>query len=457
MIAAPLDVVCQQLLAMACAGECAVDAAFALLRKAAPLAELTRADFDACLNFLAGDLGAPAGAYQPEPAAAPRWSSARIWKHNGYFGVRSRRVIRWFWTNVGTISSEESVQVFDGGVVIGTLESDYADRLIAGDRFVLDGRSLEFLRREGQIVHARRGGREPGLPIWHSDRQSLSTELAYEVAHFRAEGARRLSRGGPLALKAWLIESLNIQAKAAAVVAELIEAQERTSEVPRMTDLLVEQFPTPDEPGQTLSFHAPLNRNACEALGRAVAARLGRQFGRNVSLQAADLGWSIRIPDGAEAELDRPNLDSLLALDRFEVDVLEGLDRGDLLAQRFRYVAATGFMVLRNPEHGRRVRVGGLNWVSTRLYPLVRAACPHHPLLRETRREVLEDRLDVPAAVHWLRSRPTLKLRRLASISPFASAWISPGSGEAIQFESPSDALRRLHARLTASGQGEVA
>jgi ATP-dependent Lhr-like helicase len=110
---------------------------------------------------------------------------------------------------------------------------------------------------------------------------------------------------------------------------------------------------------------------------------------------------------------------------------------------------------LRNPEHGRRVRVGGLNWVSTRLYPLVKAACPHHPLLRETRREVLHDRLDVPAAMRWLRSRPVLKIRRLASISPFASAWISPAAGEAIHFESPADVLRRLHARLTAPRQGQ--
>ena len=83
--------------------------------------------------------------------------------------------------------------------------------------------------------------------------------------------------------------------------------------------------------------------------------------------------------------------------------MLEGLDRGDLPARRFRHVAATALMVLRNPEQGRRVRVGGLIWVSTRLYPLVKAACPDHPLLRETRREVLEDLLDVPAAVRLAR------------------------------------------------------
>ena len=134
--------------------------------------------------------------------------------------------------------------------------------------------------------------------------------------------------------------------------------------------------------------------------------------------------------------------------------MLEGLDRGELLARRFRHVAATALMVLRNPEPGRRVRVGGLNWVSTRLYPLVQAACPDHPLLRETRREVLEDLLDVPAAERWLASRPAIRFRSLPGLSPFAAAWIEPASSEALQFESPGDALRRLHARLT-SGAGE--
>jgi ATP-dependent Lhr-like helicase len=455
MVDAPLDVVCQQLVAMACAGECAVEEAFTLLRRAAPMAALARHDYDACLDFLAGDLAAPPGAYVPEPGAEPRWSAPRIWKRNGWFGVRSRRVTRWFWTNVGTISSEVTAQVLADGVAIGTLEGAYAERLLPGDRFVLDGRCLEFRRREGLVIQARTGGADPGLPIWHSDRQTLSVELAHEVAEFRAEGATRLTRGGPSALRAWLIESLDLQPKVAAVLADLIETQERFSEVPRPTDLLVEEGPSPGVPGLTYAFHAPLNRAACEALGRATAARLGRRFGRDLALQAADLGWSIQVPEGTGLVWE--DLDSLLGLDFLEHDVLEGLDRGDLPAQRFRYIAATGLMVLRNPEQGRRVRVGGMNWVSTRLYPLVKAACPHHPLLRETRREVLHDLLDLPAAVRWLESRPGLKLRRLPCLSPFTTAWISPSADEPVQFESPAEALWRLHARLTTPRTEEVA
>ena len=154
------------------------------------------------------------------------------------------------------------------------------------------------------------------------------------------------------------------------------------------------------------TFHAPLHRAACEALGRAVAARLGEQIGRDLTLCVADLGWSIRTGDDDEASLSAESIRSLLAIEGFADAVLQGVDRGELPARRFRHVASTALMVLRNPEPGRRVRVGGLNWVSTRLYPLVKSSCPDHPLLRETRREVLEDVLDVPAATRWLAERP---------------------------------------------------
>jgi ATP-dependent Lhr-like helicase len=118
-------------------------------------------------------------------------------------------------------------------------------------------------------------------------------------------------------------------------------------------------------------------------------------------------------------------------------------------------VAATALLVLRNPEPGRRVRVGGLDWVSTRLYPLVKSACPGHPLLRETRREMLEELVDVSTAMQWLRERPCIRFRRLPGLSPFAAAWIEPGATEALVFEPPALALHRLHARLARSAPGE--
>ena len=449
---APLDVLCQQLIGMACAGEWSADGAFELVRKAGPMAGLSRRDFDACLDFLAGDLAAPSGAFEPEPGATPKWTAPRIWKLRGRFGVRSRRVVRWFWGNVGTITSEESCRVVADGTPVGTLEAAYAERLQAGDKFVLDGRSLEFRRLEGTVVHARASGGEPNLPRWSSDRQGLSPELAREVAAFRSEAARRLD-DGPSALRAWLAEAHDLDTDASGVIEALISAQEQASEVPSADVLLVEESPTRTS-GFAYTFHAPLGRPGIEALARATSARLGRRFGRDLTLAVADLGWSIGLPEGAR--IGRDDIPGLVSPEGFADDVLEGLDRGDLPARRFRHVAATALMVLRNPDGG-RTRVGGMLWVSQRLYPLVVAACPEHPLLRETRREVLEDLLDVRSALAWLGSEPTIRLRGLAAPSPFAMAWVDPSGGEPLRFESADHALGRLHARLVEPVAGRAA
>jgi ATP-dependent Lhr-like helicase len=252
----------------------------------------------------------------------------------------------------------------------------------------------------------------------------------------------------PQALRAWLIKSFDLDHGAAAVLIELFAAQSQWSEVPDASGLLVEESPSAVRDGLTLTFHAPLHRAGCEALGRATAARLGLRFGRNLGLSVADLGWSIHLPHDAAITVAPETISRLFDLEGFADDVLEGLDRGDLPARRFQRVAATALMVLRTTEPGRRVRVGGLNWVSARLFPLVKAACPDHPLLRETRREVLEDLLDVPAAERWIQQRPAIRCRALPGLSPFAAAWIEPGQADVLQFEPPALALKRLHARL---------
>jgi ATP-dependent Lhr-like helicase len=454
MLRAPLDVVCQQLIGMACAGEQQVDAAYELIGMAGPMADLTRTDFDDCMKFLSGRLGAPAGAFEPEPGVPPRWTSPRIWQNAGRFGLRNCRVARWFRTNVGTIHSEPAVRVVAEGVAVGTLEASYAERLVPGDRFVLDGRSLEFRRLDGASLLARHAGGQPSLPRWTSDRQSLSSELASDLAGFRAEASRLLAEPSTTALGRWLVETFELDANAAQVLIELFEAQAQWSEIPDKTGLLVEESPSPRDDWLIYTFHAPLNRAACEALARVAVARLGRQFGRDLTLSVADLGWSIHIPATAGIRLTPESIMPLFDLEGFTDDVLEGLDRGDLPARRFRHVAATALMVLSNPEPGRRVRVGGMNWVSTRLYPLVKAACPEHPLLRETHREVLNDILDVPAAIRWINQKPSVRFRVLPELSPFAAAWINPGQAEVLQFEPPGDALRRLHSRLVQTAQG---
>ncbi len=443
-IRAPLDVLCQQLVGMACDRDWPIEDAYQLIKRSSAMADLDRTDFDDCLSFLAGELASPAGAYEPEPGAGPRWTSARLWRCKGWFGVRSRRIIRWFYANVGTIHAEESVRVEVDGVEIGKVEADYADRLAAGDRFLLDGRSFEFKRFKGTTLIAKATGADGDLPRWHSDRQSLSGPLALALGRFRERLGFVVESEGFAAAQAFIAQEYLLNKNACDVLIELIAAQIQWSEIPDPTTILIEESPCND--GYDYAFHVPLGRSACEAIGRAVGARLGRRFGRGLGFVVADLGWSIRIPGFDRLEADQ--LAELFAIEGFDDAVLAGIDRGDLLARRFKHVASTALMVLRNREGGKRTRVGGMSWVSVRLFPLVRAACADHPLLRETKREVLDDLLDAPAAIRFLETRPSIRLRRLAGISPLAAAWIDPSANETLMFESPADALKRLHERL---------
>ena len=59
------------------------------------------------------------------------------------------------------------------------------------------------------------------------------------------------------------------------------------------------------------------------------------------------------------------------------------------------------------------------------------------PIAAQTRREVLHDLLDAPAALQWLSDGPAVRLRVLPALSPFAAAWIDPGQPEALSLSRP--------------------
>ena len=43
---------------------------------------------------------------------------------------------------------------------------------------------------------------------------------------------------------------------------------------------------------------------------------------------------------------------------------------------------------------------------------------------------MLDDLLDVPGRLRWIKTRPPVRLRVLPGLSPFAAAWIEPGQAE---------------------------
>src|SRR5262249_14335219 len=92
----PLDVLCQQLLGMAAHRAWSAENAFRLVRRAYPFRNLTRRDFDQCLDYLSGRRG------DGRP-----WLPARVRWEGEFFTIVNERTARILRRNIGTIIAEE--------------------------------------------------------------------------------------------------------------------------------------------------------------------------------------------------------------------------------------------------------------------------------------------------------------------------------------------------------------
>ena len=201
------------------------------------------------------------------------------------------------------------------GVAIGTLEGAYAERLVPGDRFVLDGRSLEFRRREGS-VHPRPapGGRARRCRSGTAIASRSRSELAAEVAEFRAEGRTAAAPGTgrwPARLAdrgAWTSRP------SAARRAGRADRGPGTASArcPRPDELLVEEYPSSRAggAGATPSTPRSIGRPARRSGGRRRPGWAAASAATWPS-RSADLGWSIRLARGGRAR--DADLDELLS------------------------------------------------------------------------------------------------------------------------------------------------
>jgi ATP-dependent Lhr-like helicase len=456
----PLDVLCQQLLGMACTSPCDSDNVFALVRRAAPFRGLDRKDFEDCLAYLFG-----------LDRHGQSWLPARLAGDPTDFTVRDARTARLLRRNLGSILAEETTPVLRvpdeqddarnrgeksssastevSPRPIGAVDRPFAEALEPGDRFLLDGRCLEVRRLEfGSLLVDEVPGR-PAVPRWPGDGWPLSSELAGRLFSLRVRAAEAL-RDDLDRLADLLRREYGLGVEAAAALAEYFERQESLSEIPDGESVLIESVGS--HAAVELYVHTPLNRPANDALARVAVHRLTRDHGRAADSVVADLGFALLVRGAVTAPVPEL-LRTLLAGDGFAADLEAALAESPALRERFGQVAITGLMLLRNPDGGRR-KVGGPSWGERQLFDQVRARDADFVLLRQAMRELRAERCDAESALRFVETLPrrTFKCRRLSRPSPFAEHWTQSASGASEEAETPADALRRLHAVLTGAG-----
>lgn len=436
-----LDVLAQQIYGIAIEESRPLEEVYNIVKSSYCYMDLKRKDFDDVIDYLAGEY----------TKLEDRNVYAKIWydKETGMIGKRGRLARVIYMTNIGTIPSETKVRVKIGEQTIGTIEEAFLERLKRGDIFVLGGNVYEFLYSRGMTAQVRASGnRPPTVPSWFSEMLPLSFDLAMEIQHFRRLMENHFSaKKSKQEILDFINKYLYVDKYGANSIYEYFKEQFLFSEIPSEKKIIVEHYS--DQHNKYVIFHTLFGRRTNDVLARALAFAISRLQHRDVELSITDNGFFLQYTKQIQAVrafsyVKSEDLRKIMAL---------ALDKTEVLKRRFRHCATRALMILRTYK-GREKTVGKQQVSSMLLINAVKRISNDFPILKEARREVLEDLMDIDHA-KWILEQVENKKIKIKEIftdlpSPFAFNLIVQGYTDIMRIEDKQEFLKRMHNMILA-------
>ncbi|MBN2566583.1 ATP-dependent helicase [Candidatus Woesearchaeota archaeon] len=436
-----LDVLAQQVYGFAISRAWDVDGLYRLVRQSHCYQDLARADYNEIIDYLAGKFA----------GLEDRHIYAKVWhdEERRMIGRRGRLARVLFMTNIGTIPDETQVLVKLGEQVIGTVDEAFLERLRKGDVFVLGGNLYQFQFARGMVAQVSSStGRPPTVPSWYSEMLPLSFDLALSIGRFRRYMDDRLSKGeGEEALLAFIDDYLHVDARGASALHEYFRQQYDYSVIPTDLRIVVEHYS--EEKRTYIVFHALFGRRVNDCLSRALAYVISRLQHHDVEIGINDNGFYL----ASEKPMQATRALSMLKADKLHVIMDLALNHTEVLARRFRHCAARALMILRTYK-GREKYVGRQQVSSMILMNALRRINPNFSIIKEAKREVLEDLMDFTNTKEVLEriEAGTIKVQetRTTVPSPFAANLILQSYTDILKIEDRVEFLRRMHQMVLA-------
>ncbi|HEX2045863.1 MAG TPA: helicase-related protein, partial [Gaiellaceae bacterium] len=407
----PLDVLAQQVVAVASQEEIAVAELHELVRGAYPFRDLSRQQLENVLDMLAGR-------YPSEEFAELRprivWDRVRG-VVRGREGARRLAV-----TNAGTIPDRGlfGVHLVDGGGRVGELDEEMVYEARAGQTFLLGASTwrIEEITRDRVLVSPAPG--VPAVvPFWKGEGVGRPYELGEAIGR---TGRELVALDDERALERLTREHLLDGRAAQNLLTFLREQEAATGALPSDRTVVVERFR--DEIGDwRLCILTPFGGRVHAPWALALAARLRESLGIEVNAIWSDDGIALHLPD---ADAPPPLDEVLVGPEELEELVVAEVGGTALFGARFRENAARALLIprrrpgQRTPLWQQRLKAQGLLQVARRYADF--------PVVLETYRECLQDVFDLPALTGLLAA---LRQRRIdlvevetPSASPFASS-----------------------------------
>src|SRR5262245_61871279 len=436
-----LDVLSQHVLGCACGNPFRADDLYVEVVAAAPYAGLTRADFDAVVDFVA------TGGYALK--SYERFAKIRLGQ-DGLWRITHPRIAQRYRLNVGTIVEADMLKVrlvrsrggrdgysgviARGGKLLGQVEEYFVETMVPGDTFVFAGEILKYEALvEAEVYVSRTTATDPKVPAYQGGKFPLSTYLAGRVRRLLFDHTAWPSL--PQTVRDWL------------------RIQAWRSAVPDPRDLLVETFPR--ESRHYLVCYPFEGRLAHQTLGMLLTRRLERAGLRPLGFVASEYALAVWALGDIGLAIRRGfSLDALFDHDMLGDDLEAWLAESALMKRTFRNCAIIAGLIERRfpgEEKSRRELT-----ISTDLvYDVLRRHQPDHVLLRAARADAATGLLDVRRLGDALsRIKGRIIHKDLDRVSPLAVPVMLEIGRETVYGEASDELLREAAEDLVREAMG---
>ena len=436
-----LDVLAQQIYGIAINEVMNIHEMYHLVTKSYCYKDLEWKDFFEVIRYLSGEF----------VSLEERHVYGRIWydQETGNVGKKGKMARVIYMTNIGTIPEESYITVKVGEQQVGKIDEGFLERLRPGDVFVLGGNVYMFKFSRGMTAQVSASvNRPPTVPSWFSEMLPLSYDLAMEVNRFRRLMEERFQAGKPeQEILQFVHEHLYVDEKAAYSIYRYFYEQYHYSQIPSDRKIVIETYV---DRGRTyVIFQTLFGRRVNDCLSRALAYVIGKSQHRDVEIGVTDNGFYL----SAEQHFNAVRAFEALKQDDFRLVLENAIEKSEVLSRRFRHCAARALMILRS-YMGQTKNAGRMQVGSKILFNAVKRISNDFPILKEARREVLEDLMDYPNAQkvidEIIAGRTTVVEVHTDIPSPFAFGLIAGGYSDVIRIEDKQEFLKRMHEMVLA-------
>ncbi|MBS3078965.1 ATP-dependent helicase [Candidatus Pacearchaeota archaeon] len=436
-----LDVLSQQIFGMCIQRIWNIDEMFQLIRKSYCYRDLTREDFMSVISYLAGEY-----ALEHRNVYAKIWYDAET-KQIGKKGKLARVI---YLTNIGTIPEESFITIVIGSgerkdFKVGVVDEAFLEKMKPGDVFVLGGKKYQFMYTRGMKAYVVAGVKKnPTIPSWFSEMLPLSFESAMEIQRFRKLLNEKFEvKKSREDIIEFIKEYCYCDNHVAKGIYNYFNEQFRYSKISHEKRLIIEQYKGEKN---YLIFHFLFGRRINDALSRALGYLMAQKVGRDIEIGISDNGFYFA---GEQLPIDEAM--KVLKVENLREILEEAISKTEILKRRFRHCAARSLMILRNYK-GRVKSVGKQQMNSFFLLNAINKLSKDFPILKEARREVLEDLMDIgntELVLKWLKDG-NIKIEKTQTKlpSPFAMNLILQGYSDLLKMEDRIEFMKRIHKEI---------